>query len=138
MSRTTLRANPIGSSEKDKPGQRMRWLRSLTGHRVLRQGVTEGSLNVVSSLVIQHRLVKTASPSDPPAQPTKPVGQTLGIWNVPYTYTSSHNRSKLRSNFLPVRLGRRQQTADGLDHTPQDKLEQEPIPGLSWEPTTSK
>ena len=27
--------------------------------------------------------------SDPPAQPTKPLGPTLGIWNVEYTYTSS-------------------------------------------------
>jgi len=27
--------------------------------------------------------------SDPPAQPTKPVGPTLGIWNIEYTYTSS-------------------------------------------------
>ncbi len=26
--------------------------------------------------------------SDPPAQPTKPVGPTLGIWNIEYTYTS--------------------------------------------------
>jgi hypothetical protein len=33
--------------------------------------------------------IKTASPSDPPAQPTKPVGPTLGIWNVEYSYTSS-------------------------------------------------
>ena len=27
--------------------------------------------------------------SDPPAQPTKPIGPTLGIWNVEYTFTSS-------------------------------------------------
>jgi len=27
--------------------------------------------------------------SNPPAQPTKPVGPTLGIWNIEYTYTSS-------------------------------------------------
>jgi hypothetical protein len=33
--------------------------------------------------------LKSPSPSDPPAQPTRPVGQTLGIWNIPYTYTSS-------------------------------------------------
>jgi hypothetical protein len=26
--------------------------------------------------------------SNPPAQPTKPVGPTLGIWNIEYTYTS--------------------------------------------------
>jgi len=32
---------------------------------------------------------KSPSPSDPPAQPTKPVGSTLGIWNVEYTYSSS-------------------------------------------------
>jgi hypothetical protein len=33
--------------------------------------------------------IKTPSPSDPPAQPTKPSGQSLGIWNVEYSYTSS-------------------------------------------------
>jgi hypothetical protein len=33
--------------------------------------------------------LRTPHPSDPPAQPTKPVGPTLGIWNVQYTYTSS-------------------------------------------------
>jgi hypothetical protein len=33
--------------------------------------------------------LKSPSPSDPPAQPTKPVGQTLGIWNIQYSYTSS-------------------------------------------------
>ncbi|MCX6660981.1 MAG: hypothetical protein NTY91_00345 [Euryarchaeota archaeon] len=27
--------------------------------------------------------------SNPPAQPTKPIGPTLGIWNIEYTYTSS-------------------------------------------------
>ena len=27
--------------------------------------------------------------SNPPAQPTKPVGKTLGIWHVEYSYTSS-------------------------------------------------
>jgi hypothetical protein len=27
--------------------------------------------------------------SDPPAQPTKPTGPVLGIWNIEYTYTSS-------------------------------------------------
>ncbi|MBE3136124.1 MAG: hypothetical protein IMZ43_01835 [Thermoplasmata archaeon] len=32
---------------------------------------------------------KSPSPSNPPTQPTKPVGPTLGIWNVEYTYTSS-------------------------------------------------
>jgi hypothetical protein len=34
-------------------------------------------------------LVKTPSPSDPPATPSKPVGKTLGIWHVEYSYTSS-------------------------------------------------
>jgi hypothetical protein len=34
-------------------------------------------------------LVKTASPSDPPATPSKPMGKSLGIWNVEYTYTST-------------------------------------------------
>jgi hypothetical protein len=33
--------------------------------------------------------VKTPSPSDPPAKPSTPVGKTLGIWHVEYTYTSS-------------------------------------------------
>jgi hypothetical protein len=33
--------------------------------------------------------LKTPSPSDPPAQPSKPVGPTQGIWNEEYTYTSS-------------------------------------------------
>lgn len=33
--------------------------------------------------------LKTPHPSDPPAKPSKPVGQTLGIWHVEYTYTSS-------------------------------------------------
>ena len=32
---------------------------------------------------------KSPSPSDAPTQPTKPVGPTLGIWNVEYTYTST-------------------------------------------------
>jgi hypothetical protein len=35
------------------------------------------------------QLFKSPSPSDPPATPTKPLGQTLGIWNVEYTYTST-------------------------------------------------
>jgi hypothetical protein len=35
------------------------------------------------------QVLKSASPSDAPTQPTKPVGPTLGIWNVEYTYTSS-------------------------------------------------
>jgi hypothetical protein len=34
---------------------------------------------------------KSPSPSDPPVTPTKPVGTTLGIWNIEYTYTSSTN-----------------------------------------------
>ena len=29
------------------------------------------------------------STSNPPAQPTKPIGNTLGVWNKEYTYTSS-------------------------------------------------
>jgi hypothetical protein len=33
--------------------------------------------------------IKTPHPSEPPAQPTKPVGPTQGIWNVEYTYSSS-------------------------------------------------
>jgi hypothetical protein len=33
--------------------------------------------------------VKSSSPSDPPAKPSKPAGKTLGIWHVEYTYTSS-------------------------------------------------
>jgi hypothetical protein len=33
--------------------------------------------------------LKSPSPSDPPVKPTKPVGQSLGIWHVEYTYTSS-------------------------------------------------
>jgi hypothetical protein len=32
--------------------------------------------------------MKTASPSDPPARPSRPAGKTLGIWHVEYTYTS--------------------------------------------------
>jgi hypothetical protein len=32
---------------------------------------------------------KSPSPSDPPAQPTKPSGKALGIWNIQYTYTST-------------------------------------------------
>jgi len=32
--------------------------------------------------------VKTPSPSDPPAKPSKPSGKNLGIWNVEYQYTS--------------------------------------------------
>jgi hypothetical protein len=35
------------------------------------------------------QVLKSASPSDAPTQPTKPVGSTLGIWNVEYAYTSS-------------------------------------------------
>jgi hypothetical protein len=34
------------------------------------------------------QMFKSPSPSDPPATPTKPIGPTLGIWNVQYTYTS--------------------------------------------------
>jgi hypothetical protein len=37
------------------------------------------------------QMFKSPSPSDPPATPTKPVGTTLGIWNIEYTYTSSTN-----------------------------------------------
>jgi hypothetical protein len=33
--------------------------------------------------------LKSPSPSDPPAKPTKPTGQTNGVWNDEYTYTSS-------------------------------------------------
>jgi len=33
--------------------------------------------------------MKSPSPSDPPAQPTKPVGKTLAVWNIEYSYTSS-------------------------------------------------
>jgi hypothetical protein len=33
--------------------------------------------------------LRTPHPSQAPTQPTKPVGPTLGIWNVEYTYTSS-------------------------------------------------
>lgn len=33
--------------------------------------------------------LKSPSPSDPPVKPTKPVGQSLGIWHVDYAYTSS-------------------------------------------------
>jgi hypothetical protein len=33
--------------------------------------------------------LKSPTPSDAPAKPTKPVGPTLGIWNVEYAYTSS-------------------------------------------------
>jgi len=35
------------------------------------------------------QMFKSPTPSQPPTQPIKPVGQTLGIWNVEYTYTSS-------------------------------------------------
>ena len=35
------------------------------------------------------QMLKTPHPSLAPTQPTKPVGPTLGIWNVEYTYTSS-------------------------------------------------
>jgi hypothetical protein len=35
------------------------------------------------------QLLKSPTPSNPPSQPTKPVGPALGIWNVEYTYTSS-------------------------------------------------
>jgi len=35
------------------------------------------------------QMLKTPTPSNPPSQPTKPVGPTLGIWHVDYTYTSS-------------------------------------------------
>ena len=35
------------------------------------------------------QMLKTPHPSDPPAQPTKPVGRTNGIWYKEYTYTSS-------------------------------------------------
>jgi hypothetical protein len=35
------------------------------------------------------QMFKSPSPSNPPSQPTKPVGPTLGIWNVEYTYISS-------------------------------------------------
>ena len=33
--------------------------------------------------------LKTPSPSDPPEQPSKPVGDTIAIWHKQYTYTSS-------------------------------------------------
>jgi hypothetical protein len=33
--------------------------------------------------------MKTPSPSDPPAKPSRPAGKTLGIWHVEYTYTTS-------------------------------------------------
>jgi len=33
--------------------------------------------------------LKSPSPSDPPAQPSKPVGKTLAVWNREYSYTSS-------------------------------------------------
>jgi hypothetical protein len=32
--------------------------------------------------------LKSPSPSDPPAQPTKPTGETIGIWHQQYSYTS--------------------------------------------------
>jgi hypothetical protein len=35
------------------------------------------------------QLIKTPSPSDPPLPPSKPVGKTLVVWNVEYSYTSS-------------------------------------------------
>jgi hypothetical protein len=35
------------------------------------------------------QMIKSPSPSNPPNQPSKPIGPTLGIWNVEYTYTSS-------------------------------------------------
>jgi hypothetical protein len=35
------------------------------------------------------QMFKSPTPSQPPTQPIKPVGQTLGIWNVEYSYTSS-------------------------------------------------
>jgi hypothetical protein len=35
------------------------------------------------------QMFKSPSPSDAPAQPSKPVGKTLGIWNVEYTYSST-------------------------------------------------
>ncbi len=35
------------------------------------------------------QMVKTPSPSDPPATPSKPAGKTLGIWHVEYTYSST-------------------------------------------------
>ena len=33
--------------------------------------------------------LKSPSPSDPPAQPPKPVGKTLAVWNREYSYTSA-------------------------------------------------
>ncbi|DAC72530.1 MAG TPA: hypothetical protein DSN98_04635, partial [Thermoplasmata archaeon] len=33
--------------------------------------------------------LRTPHPSLPPAQPSKPVGPSLGIWNIEYSYTSS-------------------------------------------------
>jgi len=33
--------------------------------------------------------LKSPSPSDPPAQPSKPVGKTLAVWNREYSYTST-------------------------------------------------
>ena len=33
--------------------------------------------------------IKSPSPSDPPAQPSKPTGKTLCVWNRDYSFTSS-------------------------------------------------
>jgi hypothetical protein len=33
--------------------------------------------------------IKSPSPSDPPGQPSKPIGKTLVVWNREYSYTSS-------------------------------------------------
>ncbi len=35
------------------------------------------------------QMLKSPHPSQAPTKPTKPVGPSLGIWNVEYTYTSS-------------------------------------------------
>jgi hypothetical protein len=35
------------------------------------------------------QMFKSPHPSQPPAKPATPAGQTLGIWNVEYSYTSS-------------------------------------------------
>jgi hypothetical protein len=35
------------------------------------------------------QMVKSPHPSNPPAKPSTPVGKTLGIWHVEYTYTST-------------------------------------------------
>jgi hypothetical protein len=51
--------------------------------------ITYAAKNIRLILATLAELAEARFPSDPPAQPSKPVGKTLVVWNREYSYTSS-------------------------------------------------